>query len=153
VKGADGEPFPAGRLPSGASLAARLASNKPVEEGVVYTAAVLAALWALFDTGLDAVKDVDFLLLKIIDVVTPALINIFTWPGGVPFAAIPLDTSEDQASFANWLAAWGWILIDAALLIAGATKWASKPTIARYVDPAGKIIMSVAGGINLITGV
>jgi len=150
--GVDTEPFPGGGLPSN-TLKASALDGGSVATAMTYTAVGIAALWALFDTGLDAVPDVDIMVFKIIDVIAPTLLGIFTWPGGIPFTTVSLDTAEDKANFANWITSWADVALDIALLVAGAISWAPESTIARYVDPQGKIAMSAFGGINLVAGI
>jgi hypothetical protein len=151
INGVDTEPFPGGILPTGAQFRAAFAGNAAT--GVQFAAVGVAAIWALMDTGLDCVPDVDMMFFKVIDVIAPALLNVLTWPGGIPFTPIPLSSPEDIASFANWIAAWLVVGLDIALLVAGAISWAPQTTIARYIDPTGKILMSAFGGINLVAGI
>lgn len=162
VKGVDQQPFPGGQLPTGdlasdamASLAGAFAAedSSGAKEAIKFTAAGIASLWALMDTLLDTVPEVELMVFKILDVVAPTLLQVFTWPGGIPFTTIPLVTSEDKASFANWIVGWAVVVVDVALLTAGAIKWAPQSTIARYIDPTGKILLTAIGGINLISGI
>lgn len=152
MNGADSEPFPGGKLPTGSSLAAAVPSDAAT--AMIYTAGAVAALWALFDTGLDAIPDdSDILLFNITDIICPTLIGIFTWPGGIPFTPIPLDSNEDKANFANWIVSWSVVGLDIGLLVAGKISWAPQSTIARYIDPVGKILMVAFGGIGLVAGI
>jgi hypothetical protein len=154
VTGSHHGPFPGGKLPTGEQLTAMPGSAADAKTAVAYTAAAIAGLWALMDTGLDTVPDYSNFFLGVIDVVAPALLNVFTWPGGIPFEKPPLSSSEDKASFANWIAAWVVVVVDLAALLAGKVAgFFPKITIMRYVDPAGKVAMSLFGAINLTTGI
>jgi len=125
-----------------------------VADAMTYSAAVVAALWALFDTGLDAIPDGEApKALGVVDIVAPTLIGVLTWPGGIPFTAVPLDSSEDKASFANWIIGWGVVAIDIAIFVVTDVKWAEGSVLARYNDPAGKVVLSAIGTINLVSGI
>jgi len=151
VNGAGEQPFPGGNLPDGA---ARLASGgSDAAKACQFVAAGLAALWAVFDTGLDAVPSASFLAFKVIDVIAPTLIGIFSWPGFIPFSSVALDTPEDRAAFANWIIGWGVVALDIALLVTSSIDWAKESTMARYQDPVGKILLTAIGAIQLISGI
>ena len=154
IKGSSAGPFPGGTLPTGDAAAVFGASldASTAQQAIQFTAAGVAALWALMDTGLDTVDDA-WMVFKILDVVAPTILQVFTWPGGIPFTLIPLSTGEEIASFANWIVGWVVVGIDIALLVAGAISWAPQSTIARYQDPVGKILLSAIGAINLVAGI
>lgn len=155
AKGASSEPFPGGQLPGTDPAQA----HYPVADGGAsdackYAAATVAALWALVDTGLDAIPDGDApKALGVVDIVAPALIGVLTWPGGIPFTAVPLDNAEDKASFANWIIGWGVVAVDIAIFVVTGVEWAEGSVLARYNDPAGKIVLSAIGTINLVSGI
>jgi hypothetical protein len=154
VNGADSQPFPNGQLPVNELKSDLLgAESSDAKKAIQLTAAGLAALWALMDTGLDTVPDVNFLVFKLLDVIAPTLLQVFTWPTGIPFTLIPLDTPEDKAAFANWIIGWSLVGLDIALLVAGAVSWAPKVNIARYIEPVGKVVMTALGAISLIAGI
>ncbi len=149
--GVSNAPFPGGTLPTSSSTLAAM-DDSAAATAMTYCAVGIAALWALFDTGLDAVPDVDIMVFKVIDIIAPALVGIFTWPGGIPFTSVTLDTAEEKSSFANWIVSWAVVLLDVALLVGQSTA-AEGSTIARYVDPFGKVSLTAIGAINLVAGI
>jgi hypothetical protein len=161
--GVKSAPFPGGTLPTG-DLGATgsppeaesfgAANAGSAADAMKDSAVVVAALWALFDTGLDAIPDGDApKALGIVDIVAPTLIGILTWPGGIPFTAVPLDSGEHKAGFANWIIGWGVVAIDIAVFAVTSVEWAKGSVLARYNDPVGKIVLSAIGTINLVSGI
>jgi hypothetical protein len=153
--GASSEPFPGGTLPTGQVVAAAsTAGDSPAADGCKYAAVAVTALWALFDTGLDAIPSGDAPnALGVIDIVAPTLIGVVTWPGGIPFRTVTLDTKEQKANFANWIVGWSVVGVDIAVMAVTGVSWAEGSILARYNDPAGKILLSAIGAINLTSGI
>jgi hypothetical protein len=155
VHGADAKLFPGGVLP--ASVAAADAAIGDSKQAMVFVSVGLMAVWALFDTALDACIDIDPpFFLKVIDIIFPALIQVFTWPtdAQIPFTPIPTDTPAEKANLANWAVGWSVVAIDLALLLAPVIPFSEgkKQTIARYIDPLGLALLTGLGCINMITG-
>ncbi len=154
ANGAGSEPFPSGSLPAREAFLLEARSEaSSAATACQYVASALAAIWALFDTGLDAVPDVSLLVFKVIDVVAPTLVQVFTWPGFVPFTAIALDTPAEKAGFANWIVGYVLVALDIALLVTSSVSWAEGSTMARYQDPVGKLLLTGCGALNLVTGI
>lgn len=156
ANGSSTQPFPGGTLPTADALHASLASDalgSAASLGIQYTAAGIASLWALMDTGLDCVPTCELMVFQILDLVAPSLLTVFTWPGGIPFEAPPFETSEDKASFANWIIGICPVIIGIATLSAGKIKWSETSNVPRYIDPAGKILLTAFGTINLVSGI
>jgi hypothetical protein len=154
--GADAKLFPGGTLPTRmVSTPADLAGD-PVADASKYCAIGATALWALFDSCLDLVPDAGNMVFSLIDIIFPTLIQIFTWPSasGVPFAPIPDTKPLDKANLTNWSSGWAPILIDLAMLVAPELPFApgTRSSIARYVDPWGKVLLTGAGAFNLAAG-
>lgn len=149
--GADVSLFPGGKLPTAASAPAGLGD---AADACKYCAIGATALWALFDSALDLVPDAGNMVFSIIDIVFPTLIQVFTWPSGVPFTPIPDDKPLEKANLTNWSASWAPILIDLAMLVAPQLPFApgKKSSIARYVDPWGKVLLTGTGALNLAAG-
>jgi hypothetical protein len=155
VNGPSTQPFPGGVLPSGDMLkAARkgvsLGSN--ASKGMQYTAAGMSAVWTLFDTALDAVPEVTLTFFKIIDILAPTLIQVFTWPTGIPFQVVPMNTNQERASFADWVIGFSVIGFDIAMLLS-TVKWNPDSNIGRKIDPIGKLVVTALGAIDLTAGV
>ena len=137
------QPFPDGDLPKPSSpLAADLSSAELCK----FTAAFIALIWAGFDTGLDTLENTDLLLFKVIDVVTPVVLGVFTWPDFDPFSKVKLDTDAQKAGFANWMLGYAPALLSIAFLC-------RSDKLARYEDPHGKVIMSAIGAAQLVAGI
>jgi hypothetical protein len=151
--GAEAKLFPGGKLPSGA-VSSPGGLGDPVADACKYCAVGATALWALFDSCLDLVPDAGNIVFSIIDIVFPTLIQVLTWPSGVPFTPIPDQKPLDRANLVNWSSGWAPILIDLAMLVAPELPFSPgvKPSIARYVDPWGKAVLSLAGGFSLAAG-
>jgi hypothetical protein len=155
ANGPDTQPFPSGDLPSAVNSAAAGvpgASESPAQLGMQYTAAGLAAVWALFDAATDAVPQVSLVTFKIIDILAPILIQVFTWPTGIPFEVVPMNTAEEIANFANWVIGWAYPAFEATILLSTVT-WDADSNIGKKIDPYGKVIVSALGGINLAAGI
>ncbi len=152
--GADAKLFPGGKLPTAATVSAPPALGDPVADACKYCAIGATALWALFDSCLDLVPDAGNIVFSIIDIIFPTLIQVFTWPSGVPFTPIPDEKPLDKANLTNWGAGWAPILIDLAMLVAPELPFSPgvKPSIARYVDPWGKLLLTGTGALNLSAG-
>jgi len=138
------QPFPGGDLPSPSSRLA--AADLSPEEVCKYTGAGIAFVWAIFDTGLDTLEDTDLMLYKVIDVVAPVLLSVFTWPDFVPFSTVKLDTDAQKADFANWMLGYAPVLLSIAFLC-------SKNKLSRYEDPHGKVLISAIGAAQLVAGI
>lgn len=137
------QPFPDGDLPKPSSpLAADLSSKELCK----YTAAFVALIWAGFDTGLDTLENTDLMLFKVIDVVTPVVLGVFTWPDFDPFSEVKLDTDAEKAGFANWMLGYAPALLSIAFLC-------SKDKLSRYEDPHGKVLISAIGAAQLVAGI
>ncbi len=152
---ADAKLFPGGVLPT--SVTASDAADGDTKQAMVFVSVGLMAVWALFDTALDACIDIDPpFFLKTIDIIFPALIQVFTWPtdAQIPFTPIPMDTPAEKANFANWAVGWTIVAIDLALLLAPVIPFGEgkKQTIARYIDPLGLALLTGLGCINMIAG-
>jgi hypothetical protein len=152
--GADAKLFPGGKLQTAGTLSSPGRLGDPVADACKYCAVGATALWALFDSCLDLVPDAGNMVFSIIDVIFPTLIQVFTWPSGVPFTPIPDEQPLDKANLTNWSAGWAPILIDLAMLVAPELPFSPgiKPSIARYVDPWGKILLTGTGAFNLAAG-
>ncbi len=151
--GADAKLFPGGKLPD-VAVSAPGGLGDPVADAFKYCAVGATALWALFDSCLDLVPDAGNMVFSIIDIIFPTLIQVFTWPSGVPFTPIPDEQPLDKANLTNWSAGWAPILIDLAMLVAPELPFSPgiKPSIARYVDPWGKVLLTGVGAFNLAAG-
>ena len=149
--GSDASLFPGGKLPTAASAPAGLGD---AADACKYCAVGATALWALFDSVLDLVPDAGNMVFSIIDIVFPTLIQVLTWPSGVPFTPIPDDSPLDKANLTNWSASWAPILIDLAMLVAPQLPFApgTQSSIARYADPWGKVLLTGTGALNLAAG-
>ncbi len=152
--GADAKLFPGGKLPAAATVSSPGRLGDPVADAFKYCAVGATALWALFDSCLDLVPDAGNMVFSIIDIVFPTLIQVFTWPSGVPFTPIPDEQPLDKANLTNWAAGWAPIMIDLAMLVAPELPFSPgvKPAIARYVDPWGKVLLTGVGAFNLAAG-
>jgi hypothetical protein len=151
--GPDAKLFPGGKLPA-STISAPSTVGDPVADACKYCAIGATALWALFDSCLDLVPDAGNMVFSIIDIIFPTLIQVFTWPSGVPFTPIPDEAPLDKANLTNWAASWAPILIDLAMLVAPELPFAPgvSSSIARYVDPWGKILLTGTGAFNLAAG-
>jgi hypothetical protein len=154
VHGVGQQPFPGGTLPTGSgSQLPGAAMDDAGAAACQFVGAGLAALWAGLDFGLDAASEAQLMVLKVIEVVAPALVNVFTWPGSIPFTELPLGTPEEIATFCDWVIGWGVVVLDVALLVTSSITWAEGSTMARYQDPVGKVLLSVIGGVDLAAGI
>jgi hypothetical protein len=154
--GTDAKLFPGGKLPSQALLgAAGDDDDEAAKKAVRFCAIVLLAIWALFDTCLDAVPDAELLAFKLLDIVFPVLVQVFTWPSGIPFTEVPTPGPAEQANLANWTVAWVPVLANVALLVAPSLPFQEgmKSNVARYIEPVGKVALAGIGGANLVTGI
>lgn len=151
--GADAKLFPGGKLPA-RTVSSPSGRGDPVADACKYCAIGATALWALFDSCLDLVPDAGNMVFSIIDIIFPTLIQVFSWPSGVPFTPIPDDAPLDKANLTNWGAGWAPILIDLAMLVAPELPFSpgTRPSIARYVDPWGKVLLTGTGALNLAAG-
>jgi hypothetical protein len=152
--GADAKLFPGGKLPTAATVSSPGRLGDPVADACKYCAIGATALWALFDSCLDLVPDAGNMVFSIIDIIFPTLIQVFTWPSGVPFTPIPDEKPLDKANLTNWSSGWAPILIDLAMLVAPELPFSPgvAPSIARYVDPWGKVLLTGVGAFNLAAG-
>jgi hypothetical protein len=155
IHGADAKLFPGGVLPK--SVTASDAADGDTKQAMVFVSGGLMVVWGLFDTGLDACIDIDPpFFLKVIDIIFPTLIQVFTWPtdAQIPFTPIPMNTPAKKANFANWAVGWTTVGLDLALLLAPVIPFSEgkKQTIARYIDPLGLALLTGLGCINMITG-
>jgi hypothetical protein len=163
VYGHGQQPFPNGQLPTATDAAfsakagaGRAAPASPApgtgnaasaaQSGIQFTAGTLAAMWALADTGLDAVPTMSWWPFTAAGLVVPALINVLTWPGGIPFVTF---SDEFYYNTLNWLASWIPIGVDGMFIaIDPALK-----RLARYNEAPGMITMSLAGSFCMATGI
>jgi hypothetical protein len=168
IHGQDAKLFPGGSYPafphdatsaSGAHKPERpmLAADDPTAEAIHFCAVGILATWALYDTAIDAGTaggEVPF-YLGVIDIVFLLAAQTFTWPSenGVP-ATLPFDTKDQKVAFANWMMGWLYPLVDGSTLVLSALPDGSRGRgLLRAWEPAGKVVTSVLGALNVITGV
>jgi hypothetical protein len=138
------QPFPGGTYPP-AAPAAEMYAARLQPPSSTQVAGVAALVWMGFDAALDALTDAQFgtvvsdlqQFFGAVGLVVPVAINALTWPG-TAFSAPP--TSAQGAAFIAWCAGWGPPVLDACSLL-------TDGTLARYVDPVGKLVMSSFGAV------
>lgn len=106
---------------------------------------------AVYDTVLDLFKTSPLIGFQITDAIFPVVLQIFGWPGGIPFKAIPIKTTTEKWTLGNWSCGFATPLVDAGLLIAG-TQTAGTTGVLRYLDPIGKGVLTGIGLVNLGIG-
>lgn len=122
-----------------------------VATAIGFCNAGITLIWAVYDTVLDLFKDSPPIGFQITDAIFPFVLQIFGWPGGIPFKAIPVETTTEKWTLGNWCCGFATPLIDAGLLIAG-TQVAGNSGVLRYLDPAGKGVLTGVGLVNLGIG-
>jgi hypothetical protein len=115
-----------------------------------YCAAGLNLAWGIFDTCLDALQAAPPIGLQILDIVFPALVQIFSWPGGVPMI-VSLKTPAENWGFGNWMVSWSPIALNLALILVG-TLGTVAAEDARYMDGLGQGLLTGLGLLNLGIG-
>ena len=111
----------------------------------------ITLIWAAYDTVLDLFQTSPPIGFQITDALFPFALQIFGYPGGIPFASIPVETTTEKWTLGNWCCGFATPLIDAGLLIAG-SQTAGNSGVLRYLDPAGKGILTGIGLVNLGIG-
>lgn len=167
-KGWDAKLFPGGKYPpipassayptSTPEAGLRLADDGQASEAIHFCLVGIVAVWALFDTVIDAATagggEIPF-ALSMIDIIFVFLAQIFAWPSedGVP-APLPLETRKDKAAFANWIMGWLYPIVDgASLTMTQFPDGSAARRLLRSWEPIGKVVTSVLGGLNVITGI
>lgn len=169
TKGWDAQLFPGGNypaFPAAAFLSDAVGDRaweapddqEQVAAAIHFCLVGTVAVWALYDTVIDAATagggEIPF-PLSVIDIVFPFAAQILAWPSedGVP-APLPLEKPGEKAAFANWMLGWMYPLVDgASLTMAQFPDGSAGRRLLRSWEPTGKVITSILGGLNLITGV
>jgi hypothetical protein len=119
-----------------------------VATAIGFCNAGITLIWAVYDTVLDLFKDSPPIGFQITDAIFPFVLQIFGYPGGIPFKAIPVGTTTEKWTLGNWCCGFATPLVDAGLLIAGAGSFG----VLRYLDPVGKGVLTGIGLVNLGIG-
>lgn len=133
------------------ALPGAVADDDGTATAIGFCNAGITLIWAVYDTVLDLFQTSPPLGFQITDALFPFALQIFGWPGGVPFTAIPIKTATEKWTLGNWCCGFATPLIDAGLLIAG-SRAAGNSRVLRYLDPAGKGILTGVGLVNLGIG-
>lgn len=122
-----------------------------IATAVGFCNAGITLLWAVYDSILDLFKTSPPIGFQITDAIFPFVLQIFGYPGGIPFRAIPVKTATEKWTLGNWSCGFATPLVDAGLLIAG-TQTAGATGVLRYLDPIGKGVLTGIGLVNLGIG-
>lgn len=143
------------QITSGNSAEAAMLSvagdDSTVTTAIGFCNAGITLLWAVYDTILDLFKTSPPIGFQITDAIFPVVLQVFGWPSGIPFTAIPVGTTTEKWTLGNWSCGFAAPLINAGLLIAG-TRKASTTSVLRYLDPNGKGVLTGIGLVNLAVG-
>ncbi len=118
---------------------------------IAFCNAGITLIWAVYDTILDLFKDSPPIGFQITDAIFPFVLQIFGYPGGIPFKSIPVETTTEKWTLGNWCCGFATPLVDAGLLIAG-SQTAGNSGVLRYLDPVGKGVLTGIGLVNLGIG-
>ena len=136
---------------SATALPGAVGDDSGVATAISFCNAGVTLLWAVYDTVLDLFKTSPPIGFQITDAIFPVVLQIFGWPGGIPFTAIPIKTATEKWTLGNWSCGFATPLVDAGLLIAG-TQTAGTTSVLRYLDPIGKGVLTGIGLVNLGIG-
>jgi hypothetical protein len=151
LNGAESQLFPGGTVPSSpSSLTSRLEgdSSSRAEDAIKFTLVGVLLIGALFDTCTDAVIEAPLPVELIAGLFIPVLAQCLSWPGGIPFTAVTLDSTADKVTFAKWMSVWCLPLINiATMLLPGFNK------ISKFIDPIGIGLLTSFGVMEMVAGI